>query len=219
MKSRTKRLARPSLACLAGIVLQTMACGGPDISGATNAIAHALEERYCVLTIPVGTTMVSRQLGFLKMFESEQLITLRTIPQGYWDSFLGNTQGLGSPFEITPTPKLLAIALPQPPAAKDEPAVLRVQVNQVRVGNIISEEEYKGPLATPGEKYRLVLGVYAIDANAATAVVGSQLSAKASGALKFRTVVRYSAFNKEWSVVAIDAGSVDRDKWFTDNVK
>lgn len=99
------------------------------------------------------------------------------------------------------------------------PVTLRVKIQESSVDKIVTDDEYKGPLAGLGEKHRLVLGIYRRIPTSAAVVAGAGMAGQDQEKFRFRCVVRYSDFKKEWSVVAIDAGSVDPERWFTDHVK
>lgn len=181
----------------------------------------ALDLLYGHISVPTGrVSLDSATLAYLKQMETAGLVTLREVPQAYWDSFLTRTQGLGTPFDVVATPKLLSIA--DSPSSKvqatnqTEPVTIRIKVQEAKVGTIVSETEYNGPLVTPGEKHRLVLGTYRAIPTAGTEVIPGQQPERT---FRFRCVVRYSDFKKEWSVVAIDAGRIDPESWFTQNVK
>ena len=84
-----------------------------------------------------------------------------------------------------------------------------MRVGEAKIGKIITEEEYKGPLVTPGEKHRIILGIFRSIPTSTAAVVGPDLSRQDEYRLRFRCVVKYGEFKKEWSVVALDVGSTD----------
>jgi hypothetical protein len=206
---------------IAGVALATGGCGAPDTPGRNRVIEGALHERYGFLAIPTGLVNVAGNplLTVLKTAESAGLVRLRQIPQDYWSSFLSRTQGIGSPFEVTATPRLLGVAIVGTGSPKGAVQVLRVDVLESKIDKVVTEEEYKGPLATPGEKHYIILGLYRMIPTSAARVVGSGLAIQDEAQFRFRCVVRYSEFKKEWGVVAIDAGSVTPEQWFTSNVK
>lgn len=211
---------------LASIALATVGCGTVNTSGRNKAIEDALDQRYGFVQIPTGQMRITGDvLAYLRKVESAGLVSLREIPESYWDSFLTRTQGTGTPFEVTATPKLLDVAVavappkPEDPPPKRAPGPLRVKVQEAKLDKIVTEEEYKGSLATPGEKHHLILGLYRRIPTSAASVVGGAMAGQDEQRFRFRCVVRYSEFKKEWSVVAIDAGTVDPEQWLTGNVK
>jgi hypothetical protein len=201
------------------IVIATVGCGTIDVSGRNKAIQGALDQAYGSVKFATGVmSLGANNLPPLRKAESAGLITLRQIPQDYWGGFFSRTQGLGSPFEVTATPKLLAVAV----AASDPNAsvkVLKVKVQEDKMDKVVTEEEYKGPLATPGEKHVLLLGLFRMVPTSAAKVLGSDFTLQEEQPFRFRCVLTYSEFKKEWSVVAIDAGTVNPEQWLTNNVK
>lgn len=93
----------------------------------------------------------------------------------------------------------------------------RVPIGRLKVGEVLRDEEYKGALATPGETFRLVLAKIELLPPASGSAIPSQLSSLLPGRL--RSVLKYSDFNKQWQVVAIDVGPSDSEKWASANVK
>ncbi len=104
-------------------------------------------------------------------------------------------------------------------AKRAGPVTLRVAVQQAKMGRVVSDEEYRGSLATPGERHRLQLGIYRRVPTAAAVTVGGGLAGQVEQDFRYRCVLRYSEFKKEWNIVAIDSGSLDPERWFTENVR
>jgi len=211
---------------LAAIALSTVGCSTPDTSGRNRVIEGALNQAFGIIGVPTGPQLrvTGELLAFLKRAESAGLVTVREIPQGFWDSFLNTTQGMGTPFEVVATPKLLGIALgtdtDQPQTIPPKPVRnLLVRVSEAKMDRILTDEEYKGSLATPGEKHRLILGTFKSIPTAAAAVVGRDVAKQEEYLARFRCVVKYSEFKKAWSLVALDIGSTDPEQWYTSNVK
>jgi hypothetical protein len=209
---------------LAAIALSNVGCSTPDTSGRNRVIEAALNQAFGIIGIPTGPQLrvTDGVLAFLKKAESAGLVRVREIPQGYWDSFLNRTQGMGRPFEVVGTEKLNGVALN--PYFGGEPGddpnvVLRVRVSEAKMDRILTDEEYKGPLATPGEKHRLILGTFKNIPTAAATVVGRDVAKQEEYLARFRCVVKYSEFKKAWSLVALDVGSTDPEQWYTSNVK
>src|ERR1017187_1866379 len=215
-----RRTLTSTLICgLASIAIATVGCGTPDVSGRNKAIQDALDHAHRSVLSGTGTmNLGANNLPPLRKAESAGLITLRQIPQDYWGGFLSQTQGLGTPFEVTATPKLVAVAV----VASDLKAagkVLKVKVQEARMDQVVTEEGYKGLLATPGEKHVQVLGLYRRVPTSAAKVLGSEVVGQEEQPFRFRCVLKSSEFKKEWSVVAIDAGTVNPEQWLTNNIK
>lgn len=222
MKNKAFQL---QLVCvLATIALGTVGCGTPNTSGRDAVIETALKNQgFGIIGIPTGPQLRVNGdvLAFLKKAESAGLVTVSEIPQGYWDSFLNTTQGMGRPYKVVQTEKLNGVALN--PSLGGEPGsdpneVLSVRISEPKMDRIIKADDYKGPLATPGEKHQLILGLFRSIPTPAAAVVGPDL-VRLADRFRFRCVVKYSEFNKQWSVVALDVGSIDPEQWGTANVK
>ena len=209
---------------LGAIALSTVGCSSPDTSGRNRVIEGALNQAFGIIGIPTGPQLrvTDEVLAFLKKAESAGLVRVREIPQGYWDSFLNRTQGMGRPFEVVQTEKLNSVALDPTEggeAGQEPNAVLHVRVSEAKMDRILTDEEYKGSLATPGEKHRLILGTFKSIPTAAAAVVGRDVAKQEEYLARFRCVVKYSEFKKAWSLVALDVGSTDPEQWYTSNVK
>ncbi|MCX6629482.1 MAG: hypothetical protein NTW28_17840 [Candidatus Solibacter sp.] len=224
MKNKAFQL---QLVCvLATIAFGTVGCGTPNTSGRNAVIEAALmNQGFGLIGIPTGkqVRVNGDVLAFLKKAESSGLVAVREIPQGYLDSFLNTTQGMGRPFEVVATPKLLGIALEtdidQSQTIPPKPVRnLLVRISEAKMDKIVTADDYKGPLATPGEKHQLILGLFRSIPTPAAAVVGPDL-VRLADRFRFRCVVKYSEFNKQWSVVALDIGSIDPEQWGTANVK
>ena len=125
-------------------------------------IEGALDQQYGFVAIPTGLMNIAGGplLTERKKAASAGLVSLRQIPQDYWSSFASSTQGMGSPFEVTATPKLLGVAIARNDSPKGAVQILRVGVQESKMDKVVTEEEYKGPLATPGEKHYIILGLY-----------------------------------------------------------
>ena len=100
---------------------------------------------------------------------------------------------------------------------RDDDYTWHVPVGRLKVSEILRDEEYKGILATPGETFRLVLAKIERIPPDGGAAIPSELSSLSPGRL--RSVLKYSDFNKQWQVVAIDVGPSDSDNWASANVK
>jgi hypothetical protein len=162
--------------------------------------------------------MAGDVLAYLRKAESAGLVSIREIPESH--SVLLYNEPL---FDVTATPKLLDVVVappkPEDSPPKNAPSPLRVKVQEAKMDKIVTEEEYKGSLATLGEKHHLILGLYKRIRTSAASVVGGVMVGQDEKLFRFRCVVRYSEFKKEWTVVAIDAGTVDPEQWLTGNVK
>jgi hypothetical protein len=206
-------------------ILFALRCGTPDTAGRDRAIERSLNGALGVLAIPCcgQFNLAGDSLSILKAAERAGLVTLRELPQAYWDSFLSRTQGTGQPFVVKATDKLTNItgissdSLPE--NFSPSRGGLVVAVSTAKVEKVVTDEEYKGPLASPGEKHRLLLGLYKAIPTPAAAAVGPALANQEEKTFQFRCIARYSDLKKAWSVVAIDAGSVEPERWFTNNVK
>ena len=204
------------------IILSTYGCMTPDTAGRNRAIESAVNEVFGILYIPTGPQLrlTNSGVAFLRKAEAAGLVKIREVPQGSLDLFFNQTQGLGRPFQVVSTDKLAGIALN--PNLGGEPGsnpnyTEEVRISEAKIDKVISDEAYQGPLATPGEKYRLILGTVKSTPTPAAAVVGPNLSTPSVA--RFRCVVKYSEFKKAWSVIALDMGSIDVEQWNTNNVK
>lgn len=92
-----------------------------------------------------------------------------------------------------------------------------VRLAELKVREILRDEDYKGPLATPGETYRLVLARIEHLPVASGSTIPPDLDTLLPGRL--RCVLKYGEFNKEWKVVALDVGPAESDQWTSSNVR
>jgi hypothetical protein len=198
------------------------ACGARDTIGISTAVAEWLNAQRGSFQVPTGKIRIRSESdhAYFKRIEAAGLITVREISEDYWSSFLSQTQGMGTPVEVTPTSKLLNIAHLDPLDTSQGASWYSVKVNDYAVSELVKVDDYRGQLSTPGEKYRLVLGLITASPTAAAHVIGSDLvGGFAPHTYRFRAVVKYSDFNKRWSVVALDLGLIDSEQWIQSNVK
>lgn len=200
-------------------------CGIPNKAGRERAIEAAITDQYGGISIRCCGQMSLDQetLAFLKRMEAAGLVTVREIPQAYWDSFLSRTQGTGRPFEIAATQRFKQIVGIKPDDADQDVAHgglgVTFTIQTATIDKVVTDEEYRGPLASPGETHRLVLGVYTATPNSYATALGPAITPQAPKQFRFRCVARYSGTKKDWSIVALDAGSLDPERWFTNNVR
>jgi hypothetical protein len=93
----------------------------------------------------------------------------------------------------------------------------RIHPADLKVGEVLRDDEYKGPLATPGESFRLVLASIQQTPPTGKGPIPADLAALLPGRL--RAIVKYDEFNKSWTVVALDVGPADADRWYSSNVR
>lgn len=102
-------------------------------------------------------------------------------------------------------------------AGGDDRYTWRVHLADPKVGEVLRDDEYKGPLATPGEAFRLVLASVRHIPSAGKGPIPADLTALLPG--KLRSVLKYDAFKKSWAVVALDVGPAESDTWLSSNVR
>lgn len=205
----------------------SLGCGAGVGSGGRESIEATLYEDGLVRVMAGGRVDV-RDDRQLKALETAGLVSLRAIEMTGADVIFLYSQGVRR-FYVAPTAKLVNMAV-ECENAKDEcmfavteapvSDALRpftVKISEPRVISVVSDDEYSGALATPGEKYRIVLGTYR---RVPTANANANPTWKVPEEIfRFRAVMRFSVFTKEWSVLALDGGFIDREDWWTDNVK
>ncbi|MCC6131797.1 MAG: hypothetical protein IT186_17905 [Acidobacteria bacterium] len=208
------RIAPISLVPL--LIATVTACTRGDTVGRLKALNVALMP-FGETAIPTGKLLKLKNdtLVFLKEMEAAGLVSVKEIPQDYWGDFASRTFMEGArPYDVNPTPKLQKLA-----QWESDPAghiFWRLQIAKVEVGDVVRDEKYSGVLASPGEECWLVL------ANLRHKVVfkeqvGPHLQLDLPG--RVRSVLKYSPFNKTWSVVALDVGPSASEQWNTSNVK
>jgi hypothetical protein len=124
-------------------------------------------------------------------------------------------------FRVTATPKLMELAKVEPKVGPDgQASTLPVLLTTAKVENIVTNAEYKGQLATPGETFRTVLGTAkTMPTDAMRAMPQMFDSPPAETRYRFRAILKFDQFKKAWVRVALDLGGIDDDNWFTSNVK
>lgn len=197
----------------------------PDTAGRNRAIEAALK--------PVGELQISTGsrlnlgsdgLAFFKKMEAAGFVTVKEVPQDFWGGFATRTFMEGAkPYKVVETQKLVKASLNpnlggEGDGPSDDSYTWHVQVSDPKLGEVLRDEEYKGPLTTPGEKYRLILAKIAHNPAAGQGAAEWPELAKLLPA-RLRCIIKYSDFKKEWSVVAIDFGSLDPEKWYSSKVK
>jgi hypothetical protein len=85
------------------------------------------------------------------------------------------------------------------------------------IQQIVTNESYNGPLATPGEKFRIVLGVARSSSN--PGLVKAGLTSSDETQIRFRVIVKHDPFADAWAVVASDKGPVGGTVWDSNNVR
>ena len=118
------------------------------------------------------------------------------------------------PFESTDVPPTLR-ALRE--GSGDDRYTWRIHLADLKTGEVIRDEEYKGPLATPGETFRLVLASIQQVPATPKAAISKDLAGLLPGRL--RSVLKYDPFTKNWKVVALDVGPSGSDTWYSSHVQ
>ena len=203
------------------------ACGRDDTEAKRHAIEAAVS-RFGQVVISTGShlNLKSDAVAFLKAAEAEGLVTLEEIPQDYWGGFATQTFMEGAkPYRVTPTQALIQAAGRASDSSGDV-QTWRFSPVTPSLGQIVSDEEYKGPLAPPGETCRLILAkveyrpVASWEEDKRTLRIFGRFSRFFLFPDQVRCVVKYSPFDKNWTVVAMDVGdSTVEPRWQTSNVK
>lgn len=118
-------------------------------------------------------------------------------------------------FESSNVPQTEA-ALRLKGTGSDDRYTWRIHPADLKLGDVLRDEEYKGPLATPGETFRLVLASIRPLPPDGNGAVPADLAALLPGRL--RAIMKYDEFKKSWIVIALDVGQADKDEWYSSNV-
>jgi len=189
-------------------------------SDGRGVVEKALVEVTGTFSVPIGQTRLSgNDLAQVKQLEASGLVAVREVPQAYWDSFLNRTQGLGTPVQVTETSKLMSLQPAVMPVAGTTLRIFRVSIANITIDEVTADGDYVGPLATPGEKYRIMLGTYRKVPIPAAAIFGPSLATQTEVRMKFRSVVKYDQFAKIWALVAFDTGFLNTNEWLSSNVR
>lgn len=222
---RIRALASNATGVTIGLLLLA-ACGTGDSSARHHAIEVALLQKLPWWQIATGVDLrlYPAELAQLRPFESRGFIEIRQFPDGY---------------AVIATPKLVSLVSnpddvwttkDQQQFLGGEPETLsqyrtrtdkskaRIRVYDVTIARVFTDAEYTGPLATPGEKHRLVLGTINAAASTQARAVDTTLR-PAPTQMRFRCVTRYSDMKKEWTAVACDLGTVNPERWLSDDVR
>lgn len=209
---------RLGLFVITGLLLAANAGSqAPDERG---VIQQVLGELTGTFSVPIGKTrLAANDVAQLRRLETAGLVVMREIPQQYWDSFLNRTQGLGTPVEIAGTQKLMSLQPTVVPVNGQDLRIFRVKIADVTIDEITTDQDYTGQLSSPGEKYRIMLGIFRKSPTSAAAIFGAGLATQAEERLKFRGVVKYDQFAKAWTFVALDTGLLNTNDWLSANVR
>ncbi len=204
---------------LASTCVLALACHA-QTSDARGAVEQVLIQAAGSFSVPIGKTRLDdKTLALVGQLQRAGLVVVSQIPQAYWDSYLNRTQGLGTPVQIAGTSKLMSLNPPVIPVAGQELRIFRVKIADVRIDEVTTDQDYSGPLATPGEKYRLILGTFLKVPTEVASVLGPALAAQSEDRSKFRSIVKYNQFAKTWQVIAFDTGLLNTDTWLSSNVR
>jgi hypothetical protein len=221
-----------SLAHLVILAVAVVACDGADRKGYITAVEDGLTKAHGTQNYPQGQITImsalssrmesadSRTMRFrIEMLEALQVaekagfLKLSELQQ----SSLDQIGSIGARFFIvTPTDKLRQISDPKESSEK----WLAVRIGTFKIMKVISDEPCSLKKATPGDEFRLVVGLVSQNPtqqgqSIAPAMNVGKLDVQSH---KFRAILQFNPFNKSYSLVAADLGSPKETGWYSESV-
>ena len=95
---------------------------------------------------------------------------------------------------------------------------LAIQVGTIKVLDIIGEEPCKLKMATPGDEFRLIVGLVNDTPTDAVKTLGPKYGTIEPHRLKFRAILQFNPFNRSYSYRVADIGYPDKPEWLSENV-
>lgn len=153
----------------------------------------------------------AQYLDHLRLAEKAGFVTL----QEHQQDPLSAIANLGARyFTVTPTDKLRKLADP----AESSDTVLAVPVGRMKILEVISEEACVLKRTTPGDEWRLVLGLVRDTPTEQALALGRQFCSVEEQTLKFRALLHFNPFGKTYRYVAADWGRPNDMGWKSENV-
>jgi hypothetical protein len=216
------------LACLAG--------PGPANADGNNlksyqAVLNAgLTQQHDYHRVPVGQITIMSQMSSqmeeanletlrlplqylesLQQAEKDGLITLTEKNQSEMDKLL--TMGARI-FTATATDKLRKLIDPKESTEK----WLAIPIGTMQVEEVMSEEQCKLVKATPGDQFRLVVGLVTDTPTEQVKTLGRNYGTVETQKLKFRAILQFNPFTKTYTYVVADLGKPEDPGWHSDIV-
>jgi hypothetical protein len=95
---------------------------------------------------------------------------------------------------------------------------LVVLVGHMSLLEIVSSEPCKLKRATPGDQFRLVIGLVEDTPNSNAKILGSTYATQEPQKLKFRAILQFNPFTKTYTYVTGDYGQPEAAVWLTESV-
>lgn len=222
-------LARGALIVAAAALIPSCSNGGGGgFPHYRDVIARGLRGDFNTTRIPVGGfTIMSPLEASTTSFDVKErkfppafLTPLYTLKQRglleltqYQQSSLESIGNMGATrYSARPTEKLRDLA----DTAWSKDQYLIIPLGTVTLEKIVLDTSYVTPQMTPADKYRMVLGTYHVTQSQWTKDVfpGSK-----DGSYRFKAVVKYDPFSKNWLYVGADWGALNNDTWVTKNLR
>lgn len=228
-------------AVLINLVVASSGCAASDTDGLSTAAKEAIENRLVNqrnFEFHFGPVLV--RSAFASQFEPDDpsrglfgdsyAVRLQQLEKSglikYAEVPVDQVQTIGARrFIVAPTPAFFKAMDVEPEGefakglSGGSYTVTWLPVTDTKVERVIINQAYTGPLASPGEKHWIVLGVFRETATPAAALLGPELMQQLEESNRFRAVIRLDQFTNKWVVVALDVGSIRADHWYSSNVK
>jgi hypothetical protein len=117
-------------------------------------------------------------------------------------------------FTVQGTQKLLSMA----DKDKSSDQWTQVHISRFKILEILSEAPCKLRRSTPGDEFRLIVGRLEDTPTDNAKTLGAGYCTTERQELKFRAILQYNPFNKEYSYVVADVGLSDQTGWQTNHV-
>lgn len=147
----------------------------------------------------------------LQQAEKDGLITLTEKNQSEMDKLM--TMGARI-FTATATDKLRKLIDPRESTEK----WLAIPIGTMQVEEVMSEEPCKLVKATPGDQYRLVVGLVTDTPTEQVKTLGRNYGTVETQKLKFRAILQFNPFTKTYTYCVADLGKPEDPGWKSDIV-
>jgi hypothetical protein len=152
-----------------------------------------------------------RYLEHLQRAEKDGLLRLAEKRQDVWGQLANQGARL---FSVTPTEKLRQMADPK----ESDEKWLAVPIGTIKVLEIMSEEPCKLKRATPGDEFRLVLGLISDTPTQQVKALGPEYGTIEPQKLKFRAILQFNPFDKSYTYHISDCGKPSEAGWNSEYV-
>jgi len=156
-------------------------------------------------------TFATQYLPTLQRAANDGLVRLAELQQ----NSLAQMGNMGARFfTVTPTDKLRQMSDPKESTAQ----WVAVPIGTIRILDIISADACKLKTATPGDQFRLIVGLISDTPTEQAKTLGPQYATQEPQKFKMRVILQFNPFTKTYTYVTGDYGKPEDADWITQNV-